>query len=202
MRDHKHSVWAVAVGVACALGLLGVLSGGVGCGQDGSPPTTASTVSPVEGRSEVEGVFAALAQALAPMPVYGLSDLPSGVTMAAEWWPVVEREAPSDYEGPVIANPRVSGEGKIDPEVQIVFSHGDGWVVVVENFRGDVGDVNGESVGTVAGSNATLYEVNGGILVQWSDGGRWYGVFGRGISQKDVVEMALAMRVMDAPNAE
>jgi hypothetical protein len=201
MGGHKD-VWAVAVGVVCALGLLGVLGGVVGCGQDGSSSTTASVGVSAEGGSEAEGVFADLAQALAPMPVYGLDELPSGVIMAPEWWPVVEIEVPSEYDGPAIANPRVSGEGEIDQEVQIVFSDGDGWVVVLENFRGDVGDVDGESAGTVAGNVATLYEVNGGVLVQWSDDGRWYGVFGRGVSEADVVEMAVSMRLIDGSNAE
>jgi hypothetical protein len=201
MRGHKQRMWITALGVAFTLGLLGAL-GCVGCGEDQVLATTTSTSSPADAPTEVGAIFTELAQTLAPMPVYGLRDLPSGLTIASEWWPVVALDTPSDYDGPVETNPRVSGEGEIDPEVQFVFRDGEGWIVVVENFRGDLGDVAGEQVGSVSGRTATLYEVNGGTLVQWSDGGRWYGVFGRGVSKEDVVDLALAMRAVDTKNVE
>ncbi len=69
-----------------------------------------------------------------------------------------------------------------------------GWLVILENFQGDLGDVTGMPVGEVAGEPAALYEVNGGQLVQWSQDGRWYGVFGRGIPGQDVIDTALGMQ--------
>jgi hypothetical protein len=202
MGEHRSKVWAVVVGAACVVGLLGALGVVAGCAEDEPPATSTSAAASAEDPTELAEVFADLARESGLMPVYGLTDLPSGVTIAAQWWPVVELAAPSEYKGPAVRNPRVSGEGEFDPEIQLVFSKGNGWMVIVENFRGDLGDVEGEKVGTVAGNTATLYEVNGGILVQWSDGGRWYGVFGRGVSEDDVVDMALAMRLIDAKNVQ
>ena len=80
----------------------------------------------------------------------------------------------------------------------MVFQAGDGWLAILENFRGDLGDVTGTPVGSVAGNPATLYEVNGGELVQWSQDGRWYGVFGRGVARDVVVAVALGMQPASA----
>jgi hypothetical protein len=71
--------------------------------------------------------------------------------------------------------------------------------VIIENFRGDLGDVRGTPVGNVAGRPATLYEFADGSLVQWSDQGAWYGVFGRGVDAADVLGTALSLMVI-APN--
>jgi hypothetical protein len=85
----------------------------------------------------------------------------------------------------------------------VVFSRGTGWIVVVENFRGDLGDVTGREVGSVGGHGATLYEnVNGGTLVQWSDGGRWYGVFGRDVPTEEVVSLALGMGLVSGSGGD
>jgi len=65
---------------------------------------------------------------------------------------------------------------------------------VVEDFHGDLGDVSGTEVGAVGGEPATLFALSGGELIQWSDGGRWYGLFGRGIARSDLVAAALGMR--------
>ena len=81
-------------------------------------------------------------------------------------------------------------------QVQLVLQVGDGWAVLVENFRGDLGDVEGKFVGEVGDHVANLYSVAGGRLVQWSDGGRWYGVFGRGLSDAELVRLALETQVI------
>jgi hypothetical protein len=85
----------------------------------------------------------------------------------------------------------VVGEGLPDPEAEMVFSYQGGWLVLVENFRGDLGETPGSPVGNVGGEPAAVYSVNGGVLVQWSHDGRWYGLFGRGVAQEKVVALAL-----------
>jgi hypothetical protein len=156
-------------------------------GTDESSPTTVATLV----SQASDHVFVELARLVAPMPVYGWDELPAGLTVAAEWWPVVDLDSPDEYEGTAYANPRVSASGQAEPEAQLVLDYGDGWLVVLENVRGDLGDVTGAEVGTVNGNAAALYEFNSGSLVQWSDHGRWYGVFARGVPLDEVVEMAL-----------
>jgi hypothetical protein len=143
--------------------------------------------------TSIAQVFAQIADVMAPAPTYGMAELPSGITIAATWWPVPLMAAPTDYEGPVVSNPRITGEGPGEQEVQLVLAMGGGWLVILENFRGDLGDVSGRPVGQVAGRDATLYELNGGSLVQWSDQGAWYGVFGRGLPTTAIVRIALSM---------
>jgi hypothetical protein len=72
--------------------------------------------------------------------------------------------------------------------------------MIVENFRGDVGDAQGVAVGEVEGRPASLFELPGGTLVQWSDAGAWYGVFGRGVTVEDLIETAHALHLIDAPD--
>ena len=62
-----------------------------------------------------------------------------------------------------LGNPRVLGSGA-EAEIQVMFRAGEGWLAILENFRGDLGDVSGTPVGSVAGNPATLYEINGGEL--------------------------------------
>jgi hypothetical protein len=142
-------------------------------------------------------VFGDLADALAPMAVYGPAELPPGAAVAEKWWPVLEGGSDTDYQGPTV-NPRVLSAQGADPEAEVLLSCGQGWLLVLEDFRGDLGDVSGEAVGSVAGRAAYLYGVNGGWLVQWSDGGRWYGVFGRGMTRETVIDTALCMVVVEA----
>jgi hypothetical protein len=160
-----------------------------------SAPTTDTQTS---GSNAYVSVFVDLARAVAPMPIYGLEELPAGTAIPEEWWPVLEVQSPAAYYGPATANPRVLGGGDgFDPEVQLLLGYGDGWLLIVENFRGDLGDVTGTEVGWVReGAAATMYDVNGGTLVQWSDGGRWYGVFGRDVPREDVAKIALRMKVV------
>jgi hypothetical protein len=156
-------------------------------------PSTTSTAGPLEPETSIAQVFAQIAEVMALAPTYEMTELPSGITIAATWWPVLFMAAPTDYEGPVVSNPRIGGEGPGGHEVQLVLAMGGGWLVILENFRGDLGDVSGRPVGQVGGRDATLYELNGGVLVQWSDQGAWYGVFGRGLATTEIVRIALSM---------
>jgi hypothetical protein len=178
--------------------------GGVvaGCGSGTADMGPVATIPEVTTQSGADvgtsGVFVEVAASLAPMPVYGPLELPAGTTLSEKWWPVVDLADPAAYAGPETENPRISAGEAGDGEVQAVFACGEGWLVVLANYRGDLGDVRGARVGTVEGHNADLYEVNGGVLVQWSDAGRWYGVFGRGVARQTVVDVALSMRVVSA----
>jgi hypothetical protein len=157
-------------------------------------PSTTSTATPLEPEASIAQVFAQIAEVMAPAPTYEMTEIPSRTAVAATWWPVLFMAAPTDYEGAVVSNPRIGGEGPGEQEVQLVLGMGGGWLVILENFRGDLGDVSGLPVGQVAGRDATLYELNGGSLVQWSDQGAWYGVFGRGLPTTDIVRIALSMK--------
>jgi hypothetical protein len=193
------------LGLVAAMVAAVVGGGCVGCGAESTVDTTAGPVSAVTSSNTgdgVEQIFTDLAVVTAPMPVYGLTELPAGVSVAGEWWPVVDMEDPDQYEGEPKDNPLVTGGEGSELQAQVVLDCEDGWLVILENFRGDLGDVSGDSVGVVAGRSATLYEVNGGSLVQWSDGGRWYGVFGRGVSADQVIETALELEVVEVNGAE
>jgi hypothetical protein len=154
-----------------------------------TPLTTVSEGSPA---TTFGAIFEAMAQAMAPLPVYGLAELPAEAVLPPDWWPVIELNDPAEYEGESLPNPRIMGEGSPEPQAQLVLKIQDGWLLLYENLRGDLGDVAGDPVGTVAGHQASLYDVNGGSLVQWSDGGRWYGVFGRGVAVERLTGIALS----------
>ncbi|MFH0917397.1 MAG: hypothetical protein V1912_13260 [bacterium] len=162
-----------------------------------SAPSPTAVVAGPPSLSAIAQVFADIAKLTAPTPTYGLVELPAGISIPADWWPVLSTTAPGDHGGPVVSNPRITGEIPGAQEVQLVLRMSDGWLVVLENFRGDLGDVTGSPVGRVAGHIATLYALNGGVLVQWSDQGAWYGVFGRGVPSTDVVRIALGMTLVD-----
>lgn len=179
-----------------------MLMASAACGEDRSgvssvvDPVATSVAPATTETASVARVFAELAEATAPMTVYGLAELPEGATVPAEWWPIVDMETPSEYAGPSVANPRVSGGQADDVDAQLLIEYQDGWLAFLQNFRGDLGDVEGEDIGAVDGHAAALYEVNGGILVQWGDEGRWYGVFARGVAPDEVVRVALQMRAI------
>lgn len=215
-RRYRLLVWALTAGALLAGGIAcGPETSAVGEGASSETVTTAmvttivsstttrgdaaSTSSFTLPRDGVGKVFGDLVRDAAPMVVYGFTELPTGVSVAEWWWPVIDVQVPDDYKGPAVRNPRVSGRGEIGPEIQLVLHHTDGWSVVLENFRGDLGDVDGEVVGTVSGHKAMLHAVNGGFLVQWSDAGRWYGVFGRGLDPEEIVDLALMMQPMELP---
>jgi hypothetical protein len=141
--------------------------------------------------------FATLAGSVRPMTVFAPTVLPEGAQLAVRWLPVIESSDPSAYDGPEKRNPWMVGSGA-DTEIQVVLTTDKGWLVIVENFHGDLGDVTGTPVGSVAGEPAALFSVNGGDLVQWGKDGRWYGVFGRGVTRDLVVSVALGMAPMPA----
>ena len=181
-----------------------------GCGQGLGPAattvsaepssTTAATAVPTstsQQTADVEEVFSSLAEASQPMTIFGPTFLPAGTALADQWLPVLEFTNPQAYDGPPVGNPQVLGSAA-DSEIQVVFQAGDGWLAILENFRGDLGDVTGTPVGTIAGNVATLYRVNGGELVQWSQDGLWYGVFGRGVPRDDLLAVARGMKPVPA----
>jgi hypothetical protein len=185
------------VGTVVALALVamtGLVAGGCG----GTPPSHVSapaSVDPTGGPTAwiIPAVFLQVARIVAPMPVYAPRALPEGVSFADDWWPVLDLTRKADYQGPTTPNPCVIGGEHDAAEVQVLFYARPGWLVVIENHRADLGDVRGERVGTIEGHNANLYHVNGGIVVRWSDGGRWYGVFGRDVPASLVIDVALSM---------
>ena len=169
-----------------------------------SEATTSSLPSPLSSDAvssalpeEVDALFSELAAACQPLTIFAPTVLPQGAALADRWFPVLDSQDPGSYEGAPAGNPQVLGSGA-ESEIQVIFRVGDGWLAILENFRGDLGEVTGTSVGTVAGNAATLYEVNGGELVQWSQDGLWYGVFGRGVDRDDVVATALGMQPVSA----
>jgi hypothetical protein len=171
------------------------------------PATTssmASTTSSIASTAapSLDAVFEAIALAMAPVHVYGWDDLPAEATVDPDWWPVIQVDDPAAYDGERLANPRIVGQGSDEPQAELVLRLGEGWLLLFENFRGDLGDVQGRSVGAVGGREAMLYDVNGGQVVQWSDAGRWYSVFGRGVATNRLVEIALALRLVAAKQRE
>lgn len=221
-RQSVHSLrWVVAIVASL---VLATLAGG--CAEQGamheSVPSAVSTTSTLSRPVEPTGasttlstlptestvrdavpsgalgaIFQLIAQAMSPLPAYGLSELPAGAELASEWWPIVQYEDPTACEGERHANPRIAGEGTQEPQADLLLRLGDGWLLVFQNMRGDLGDVRGRSVGTIENHEATLYEVNGGKLVQWSDSGRWYGVFARGVPEDRLVDIALTARLVE-----
>lgn len=149
-------------------------------------------------QSGISQLFAELARELAPLPVYGLAEMPPGGSIPTEWWPATSIDSPSGYDGPTVPNPRVSDSPPGAKEAQFLLQLPQGWLMIVENFRGDVGDAQGVSAGEVEGRPASLFELPGGTLVQWSDAGAWYGVYGRGVTAEEVIETAQALHLIDA----
>jgi hypothetical protein len=125
-----------------------------------------------------------------------LVELPPEASIASEWWPAIEIGSPAAYDGPPIANPRVSDAPAGFREAQVLLKMKEGWLMIIENFRGDLGDVRGVSVGEVEGRPADMYQLSGGVLVQWSDREAWYGVFGRGVEPEVVLAVARGLRII------
>jgi len=204
-------------GLGCFLLALAVLAG---CGQSIGPVETSSSAKPPEttamstmpsqsqdqtsssaaqtsvGAGEFLPVFETVAKKLAPLEVYGLRELPEGASLATEWWPVVEVTSPEEYGGERRANPWISAEEGGAASAEVVIRWGEGWLAVLENFRGDLGETPGEFVGEQGDAGAYRYQVNEGILVQWSREGRWYGVFGRQLEGGALADVALRMEIV------
>jgi hypothetical protein len=188
---------ALARGFACIV-LVAAAQGCSGPTTLSAPPSSVSTslqpVATMTRPADTVQLFAEVAAELAPRAVYAPTSLPDGAVLAGAWAPVIASTDPGSYGGPQRSNPYVVGSGA-DAEVQVVYRVGTGWLVIIENFHGDLGDVAGESIGTVGGNPANLFPVNGGELVQWSENGCWYGVFGRGLSRGVILAAALGMKV-------
>jgi hypothetical protein len=188
------------VSIIAFAGVLGI--GGCSTRVDAETPSSvdgASGAVTTGGQSTdvgFEEAFRDLAADLEPVPAFGLAELPSGTTVASSWWPVVDGGSPEGFSDKSV-NPHIIGSSQGEAEGQILLACGDGWLAVLANFRGDLGDVSGEKVGAISGAPAYLYEVNGGSLVQWGYQGRWYGVFGRGVPRDLVISTALSMTLIE-----
>jgi hypothetical protein len=206
------------IGILAAL-VVGVVAAGCGAlsstgtvDSAGGASTTMSTqavvptteVSPETSSPQKAGdsgdLFASLAAAYPSLPLFAPTYLPEGAKLTDSWWPVTELARPDEYEGPALHNPRVLDEGA-SPEIQVLFQVGEGWLMVLENFRGDVGETPGRKVGEVSGQPATLYQINGGTLIQWQHEGMWYGVFSRGLSAEESARVAAGMELVAAAAA-
>ncbi len=158
-----------------------------------SEPTAANPGPHAASPEASHDLFSDLSRRLAPAAVYVPTYLPEEATLAEAWWPVMEVAGPEDYHGAEQSNPRVDDADGRAVTAQILFRVGEGWLAVLENYRGDVGDIVGRDVGEIQGHTARLYILNGGVAVQWSDAGLWYIVFGRQLSQTEVIKVALSM---------
>jgi hypothetical protein len=159
---------------------------------DREAPTT-STATPALTARTPSAAFLYLSERLTSFPVYSPAYLPAEAALAATWWPVTELHLPSDYQGPHVDNPRVDEAHGKAVAAQVILEVGQGWLAVLENYRGDLGDVAGDVVGEIQGNRATLYSVGGGTAVQWSDEGLWFVVFGRNLPASEVAKVALSM---------
>ena len=108
------------------------------------------------GDTEVAGPgFQDLATLMAPVPVFGMvAACQVALSVAPYWWPVID--------GGIQRCHRARGEPAYrwarvqlkSPRRQLLLTCDDGWLVVIANFRGDLGDVAGRAVGSVAGMPA------------------------------------------------
>jgi hypothetical protein len=83
--------------------------------------------------------------------------------------------------------------GDVGAELAVALTVNGGTIQVWEGVAADVGDASGEPCGAVDGRPAIAYPMLGGVLVQWSDRGWWYGVFSRDVPKDAVVAVATSM---------
>lgn len=165
------------------------------------PVTTAVSAATVTSEQSANGqspdwlqkAFWTLSEAQPGMAIFAPSYLPEGAQLAESWWPLTDVADPTEYSGQPVGNPWVFAEEPV-PEIQVLVRVPDGWLMFLQNFRGDVGESPGKAVGEVDGHRASLFEVNGGLLVQWQVDGLWYGVFARGVAEEELVKVAAGMR--------
>jgi hypothetical protein len=153
--------------------------------QDGqwAPPT-----------EDILEAFAAVREQAGEMTLYVPATLPAGATLHRCWWPASSGQ---EYDGQADSgepNPHVTG-AETTIEVRVLLKVAGGWVEILEGVRGDLGELPSEDIGDVAGHAARSYRLLGGYLVQWSDSGRWYAVYGRGVSADAVGRVAQGMYV-------
>ena len=162
------------------------------------PPTTAPSHSTADWgppSPEVARAFSQLDDRLAGVRLYAPGELPADTSIAATWWPISSGKSPALWADHPAPNPRVIGRGA-DAEVRVALrvGRGDSWVEILERVKGDLGDLTGEPIGRVAGHEATAYRFMGGDLIQWSDGGAWFAVYGRNLKSGAARRIALAMK--------
>jgi hypothetical protein len=143
---------------------------------------------------DVRAAFADVAARIGAMSVYAPEELPAGTELASCWWPLTTGRQPDPTADSGENNPRVIGSGE-SAEARILLRLPDGWVEILEAVRGDLGDLPSEEAGEVGGHAARSYRLMDGYVVQWSDEGRWYAVFGLGVAQPDVKRIAHALEV-------
>lgn len=145
----------------------------------------------------LQSVFQNIASKLAPMKTYAISP-PEGFSLADKWWPVAEVSGPEEYFGASIENPKIDVRKSGMGSAEVVFEGASGWLEVLDNYRGDLGDIQGKSVGKVKGHAASLYQVGGALVVLWNESGMWYAVVGRGVTQDELVAVSLAATEVSA----
>lgn len=145
--------------------------------------------------ADVRSCFADLVAIMAPARVFAPTWLPPGATLANGYWPVFSALEPPVSTDGLLPNPYISGTSAL-PSAEILLSVDDGWLLFLQNFRGDLGDIAGVSLGEVAGYPARVYEIGSGKLVQWSADGCWYGVFARGKTTALIDSVALNMALL------
>ena len=191
---------------ASTLSSSGIRTGPVETAEDpaavppaGTSSTSASIVSRQGGEwgppaPEISGAFAEVSTQVGEMTFYVPGTLLVGSELHHCWWPASsgqEYDAQADSGEP---NPHVSGVDA-SAEVRVLLKVAGGWVEILEGVHGDLGELPNEAAGEVAGHPARSYRLLGGHLVQWSDNGRWYAVYGRGVSADDVERVAQGMHV-------
>ncbi|MHB8868265.1 MAG: hypothetical protein ACYC6T_06515 [Thermoleophilia bacterium] len=186
---------AVGIVLVCAVGGVPLFLA-TGCGTSTSTKTeplpstpTAQTVPPVSTSTTPSAgspstgweppsadVLAAFTERSAEMacPLYVPALLPSGTLLGPRG---VDLPLGNDVGAELVVDLVVDG----------------GVVQVGEGIAADIGDVPGEPCGEVAGRPATAYRMLGGVLVQWSAEGWWYGVFSRDVPRETVIGVALSM---------
>jgi len=177
-----------------------------------SDPESEPSVQPVvpseEVGAEIQEAFESVLLQLQPLPVYAPTALPEGATLADSWRPIIapvdsksligSSSSPAEEGPPALEaapNPRLI-DGPQEPQAEIMVDTPRGPLLFLENFRGDLGDVSGDDIGTINGHPAVIFGLAGGWLVQWSDEGRWYCVYGSGMSKEDVAGVALEMDLL------
>ena len=189
---------ATGTGIKPSSGNVPSIAGTTAIQRDPSSSAVGSNVtSPAEWGAPDGSVARAFATAEAGadgLRVYAPTLLPNSTVAPDTWWPISEVDSPSAYAGPRVSNPHILSEEGGLPEIRVALKSSDGWLEIIEDVRGDLGDIEGTSIGTISGRQATLYVVEGCYCVQWSDEGIWYAVFARGWSEEDIREVALDMR--------
>lgn len=197
-RGGSQCTPSVAGTVLVLLGVAFALQPSWGCGAE-TPSGTGATVSVSVGTSagqpdtegatergglmlegwgqpsqEVRSAFADHADTL-DCPLYVPTLVPVGTRVASD---------PTDP----------AADEELGAQLAVSLAVDGGIIHVWEGVEGDIGDAAGESCGEVDGRPAVAYPMLGGVVVQWSDRGWWYGVFSRDLSREGVVRLATAMK--------